>query len=111
MHCEQEVKSTENNLYVKCGCPPRRNTGLDWGAGEGGRCRAFITDNFKSARHKKELKVARCRWEIILPNGNYSHSSDMGDNRGLINSFIHFFFRQNVVRQKKSEMIYEFINL
>ena len=81
------------------------------GQERGGRCRAFITDNFKSARHKKELKVARCRWEIILPNGNYSHSSDMGDNRALINSFIHFFFRQNVVRQKKNEMIYEFINL
>ena len=48
----------------------------------GGRCEFHNrpTDNFKIARHK-ELKVARCRWEIILPNGNYSHSSDMGDNR------------------------------
>lgn len=85
---DTKIMNLYNTIY---GYALRRNTGLDWGAGEGGRCRAFITDNFKSARHKKELKVARCRWEIILPNGNYSHSSDMGDNRALINSFIHFF--------------------
>ena len=45
-----------------------------------GRGQMSITDTTSKVARHKELKVARCRWEIIPPNGNYSHSSDMGDN-------------------------------